>query len=37
MNIASVELLGTMRGVNIGRLDIMPVQYNPGYRDDQGL
>ncbi len=27
--IVSVELLGSMRGVNIGRLDIMPVQYNP--------
>lgn len=27
--IASVVSLGTMRGVNIGRLDIMPVQYNP--------
>lgn len=27
--IASVILLGNMRGVNIGRLDIMPVQYNP--------
>jgi hypothetical protein len=27
--IASVELLGSMRGVDIGRLDIMPVRYNP--------
>lgn len=27
--IASVELLGVLRGVNIGRLDIRPVQYNP--------
>jgi hypothetical protein len=27
--IATVEFLGTMRGVDIGRLDIMPVQYNP--------
>jgi hypothetical protein len=27
--IASVEFLGTMRGVGIGRLDISPVQYNP--------
>jgi hypothetical protein len=29
VEIASVEFLGTMRGVNIGRLDILPVQYNP--------
>jgi len=29
IEIASVESLGTMRGVNIGRLDILPVQYNP--------
>lgn len=29
VEIASVESLGTMRGVNIGRLDILPVQYNP--------
>ena len=29
VEIASVEPLGTMRGVNIGRLDILPVQYNP--------
>ncbi len=28
-DLAIVEQLGTMRGVNIGRLDIMPVQYNP--------
>ncbi len=27
--IASVEVLGVMRGVTIGRLDILPVQYNP--------
>ncbi len=27
--VASVEVLGVMRGVTIGRLDIMPVQYNP--------
>lgn len=27
--IASVEFLGTMRGVNIGRLDIVPMEYNP--------
>ncbi len=27
--IASVEPLGSMRGVNIGRLDISPVSYNP--------
>jgi hypothetical protein len=29
VTITSVEPLGTMRGVNIGRLDIAPVQYNP--------
>jgi len=29
LDIATVEHIGSMRGVNIGRLDIMPVQYNP--------
>ena len=29
VDIATVELLGEMRGVKIGRFDIMPVQYNP--------
>ncbi|MDX9905453.1 MAG: C25 family peptidase propeptide domain-containing protein, partial [Bacteroidales bacterium] len=28
--IVSVEELGTMRGVRIGRLDISPFEYNPG-------
>jgi hypothetical protein len=27
--VVTVEFLGNMRGVNIGRLDINPVQYNP--------
>jgi hypothetical protein len=29
VTITSVEPLGSMRGVNIGRLDIAPVEYNP--------
>jgi hypothetical protein len=29
VTITSVEPLGTMRGVNIGRLDIAPMEYNP--------
>jgi hypothetical protein len=29
VTITSVEPLGTMRGVNIGRLDIVPMEYNP--------
>ena len=28
-DIASVEILGHMRGLRLGRLDIFPIDYNP--------